>query len=552
MHVIQAIRTFSIVFVVTAGFLFLAQTSEARRPHQEGNVPGVNAQSVQMSINGLHVNPERAKLVMRLLCNGLEVCNEEIWPQYFQNRGLLTSLTVIYTCQDRDGFHEFEIDNEGSDNQGTFVRLNCYRANTATGLQGGELSPTGIVSDFALSIAEHLAGGALDQLLFPSGIDIQALAEAMKDVIKQELDQKFLDEHQSELNAELDNLTDWDENIRIPMDDPSWYSTVYETYQNLIVNNYMADVVRPTVSALVNDTQQEDIRGEAFPSYIAAASAYAGGLELQQELENLVPPEIRGGGDAPSRAYVSELVDALAQDRSIPSIINFTLSTKADIIYDDLRSTQPQCYRITDTEWAFKDCNGTVHRAASNAAEWNYDACYVNADVSYSICAEQAYASAMSPDVMGWIDDTVQGWRDALVESIPLLPVNQLPCDICTMQQSFITVDKFLLGWKDTKGNAINAPDPTVLVEARCNGLNQCDAYFSNEELPGYNPGDNNSSAKRHISALAVIHHCATDTPGTTRVYSAISGVDFDSNGGWVRLNCADPPSCTNPSTCMQ
>jgi hypothetical protein len=51
---------------------------------------------------------------------------------------------------------------------------------------------------------------------------------------------------------------------------------------------------------------------------------------------------------------------------------------------------------------------------------------------------------------------------------------------------------------------------------------------------------------------LAVLHHCASDPPGTTRVYSAISGVDFDSKGGWVHINCADPPSCTNPSTCVQ
>ncbi|MEZ5594758.1 MAG: hypothetical protein R3F53_30420 [Gammaproteobacteria bacterium] len=563
MSAVQILRNMASLFIITGVVFFAPQSSEAKEKHQEGDGPGISIQSAQLSIDGVQVAPNLATWVMQLLCNGRDVCHEEIWPQFFQKHGLLTSLNVVYTCRDVEGFHEFEINNEGKFNDGTFVRLNCHRApamalTAPTGLLGGESTPTGIMTSFALNIAEHLAGNVIDEFLFPPAIDQKALADAMAEVITLALDEAKLEANQDALNAQLGlpgnvGLATYDADVRAAMGTPSQDGTVQGVHDHLL-NSSFVDDLSGTLRALRTDTEKQSTRFEAFTSYISAASALAGTLEFQDELDRYLPRDADG---KPLRdtEFLSSLVSVLGDP---DANIDFTLNTKGDMILQELVATRPVCKKFNDGYndyfWQFKDCDGKVHGPLPNpdSTEWNEDACTINTSSSYQICAQREYATALSPNVMGWIDDTVQGWRDTLTTAAPLLASYNIPCDAC--RQSFITVDLVLFVTKDTKGNSIYSSSPTgdsVFFEARCNGLVQCDAYFKNKDLPGYNAGKSHSSNKTHISNLTVAYHCAADTSGTMRSYQALSG-DLDSGGAWAHLDCDAPAFCTNPTTCVQ
>lgn len=529
------------VSLVMAALLLAPQASQAEisellQNNGLRNNYRLRIRSVHAAFDGSYIQPKIAREAVAFNCNGKPVCREEIKARDFGAKGKLTSLSVFYSCRaGSDEFYAFKIDNESKLNHGSHLNLNCYRSvQSASQPLGGALD---LMASFAVSVSSHLTGSALDQLLFPSGIDQQSLADAIKIVVKQALDEQTLEGHQNDLNGQLLTLSQLDTDVRDAVGQSYWDSTVANVKAS--ITSDFVNTIQQTEQGLRTDSQKNDVRGTAFPSYISSASALLGLFEFQQELENYTAEPT---GNAPDPNNVVSLKDRLGNPDKTP-IIPFVLETKADMIYDDLAANRPICYRLTDTNWGFKDCDGKLYKAANNAKEWDYDACYVNTWSPYMRCAEQAYAVDTAQNAMGWIDDTVQGWRQALVDSQAQLPVTQLPCDFCSDAFNTITVNAFLLGWQTKNGNSSPSATPTVLAEARCNNLNKCDAYYPNGDLPGYTPGEDNANNKTHISSAAVQYHCAGDAPGTYRVFKAVAGVDFDSKGINIHLDCSVPAS---------
>jgi hypothetical protein len=517
-----------VTLAIAAVFLF-AQPGQTKGKGSKKRMELIQVESAQISFDGSFVSPKEAERFLSRRCDGRSVCREPVEASDFGREGILSSLTVLFNCGRGGELFEFEIDNESGRNEGSSVRLNCHRAPEP--VLGDESS---IVVSFASSVASHLVGQQLSSILFPTGIDQVELAKEIQLVVEEDLKEQDLMDQQAFMNEQLSSANSDNEELLLADGGPDYDVILGQQLEKYTTSTFVNDIgdTEANLRILSADSDPK-IQMNAFTGYIAAASTLIGVLEYTQELAN------RSGET--TNVHVNTMAEKLGERDDLP-VVQFAAEIKQDMVYENITRTNPSCFRVSDTAWGFNDCNGTLHKAGKNQAEWDFDTCSVDRGNWYVTCAEQAL-----PDVdatMGWVDQSVDAWRQSLSDAAALLPSGAQPCLYCAQAFNLITIDVFQWNW-----DKVSPPQqPDVLAEARCNGLNQCDVYLENGDIPGHDPGQDTSSNKNHVTTATVLYFCATDPPGTLREYQTISGVDTDSGGAWLHLDCAAPPTCTNPT----
>ncbi len=512
----------------------------------------ISIHSAHASFDNIPVRPSIALDFLSALCNGRTTCREQIVASDFLAEGTLSSLAVIFRCDGQQGFFEFDLDASDPGNQGDYIHLNCYRAAyeqddvsevIQDGLLGGGWAdfadPRWVAAQFALKVATHLAGKFLGETLFPDELDAQAIAEAVRDVVKQQLDYAALESHQNELDAQLLFLKQNDRALRGAVGQDNWVATLDNVWSNVNTNPLLL-TLQTTEQQLRSDAQKASIRGTAFPSYVTSASMLVATMTFQHELE-----KERGLG---VQRYAQDLVYRLADENSKP-IIKFVAETKNDMVLQSLY-LEPSgqvsyglltgCYApsfiTARISWGYRDCNDKWKTYDDYEDFGTCNTAFVKHHVA---CAEKRYAA--SQEALDWIDDMVMGWRQALAAAETELPPSERPCKICDAEgpTNLITVTEAFLTW----GNFPTTPI-TLFVEALCNGLRVCDATFI---VPGLAPNTVDALVTRagldYFQSAGIAWRCSGDPEGRSR-FDSFGDLE-DGNKLRVRLDC--PIVCDFP-----